>query len=331
MGLSSLPRSQPHEAGVTRGRDAAEPLRRVGSKSKGSVIVSLVSDLAIAVVKIIAAVFSGSSAMTSEAIHSSVDVGNSVLLLVGERRSRRVADAAHPFGYGREIYFWTLLVAISMFAGGGALSFYEGIRHLMKPAPVDATAWSYAVLGAAGLFELVATVSAYREHRRLGGRTGLWTAFRESKDLTTFTVLFENGAALVGVVIAFVGLSASRLLRSPYPDASASLLIGVLLVVVAYFLIRESKGLLIGEGVAPRVASAMRALATENPAVEEVMELLTLQTGPNELLVLMDARFREELTSTQIVEAVGQVERALRARFPQISRVFIEADRVAAR
>ncbi|MEO8901013.1 MAG: cation diffusion facilitator family transporter [Polyangiaceae bacterium] len=299
--------------------------------SNKSVVVSIISDAAIAVVKIAAAVFSGSSAMTSEAIHSSVDAFNSVFLLVGEHRSKRAPDPEHPFGYGREIYFWTLLVAVSMFAGGGALSFYEGVRHLIVPKPVEASTWNYTVLAVAAVFEAWATVSAYREHRAVERerKVGLWAAFRASKDLTTFTVLFENGAALLGVGIAFVGIALSHRLGRSYPDAVASLLIGVVLVVVAWVLIRESKGLLIGEGVDPRADAEMRAITAAHPDVESVVKLLTLQTGAREVLVVMEAHFRAELSTAQIVAAVGGIERSLRARFPDVKRIFVEASSIS--
>jgi cation diffusion facilitator family transporter len=301
--------------------------------SKGSVVVSIVSDAAIAVVKIVAAVFSGSSAMTSEAIHSSADAFNSIFLLVGERRSRRPPDAEHPLGHGREMYFWTLIVAVSIFAGGGAMSLYEGFIHLLVPKPIHPSLWNFVVLAAAAVFEGWATVSAYREHRaaKRHAEVGLWAAFRATKDLTTFTVLFENGAALIGVAIAFAGIASSHLLGSPYPDAVASLLIGVLLIVVAYFLIRESKALLIGEGVDPLVDSEMRAIAERDADTEKVLELLTLQTGPTEVLALMDVRFRADLTTAQVVTSIGRVEKAIRTRFPEVTRIFVEASSLTGR
>jgi cation diffusion facilitator family transporter len=303
------------------------------SKARGSVIVSIVSDAGIAAVKIVAAIFSGSSAMTSEAIHSTVDAFNSVFLLVGERRSKRAPDPEHPFGYGREIYVWTLLVAVSMFAGGGALSFYEGVRHLASPKPLEVSTWNYVVLAVAAGFETWATVSAYREHRAVKRErdVGLWAAFRASKDLTTFTVLFENGAALVGVAIAAAGIALSHALGSSYPDGVASLLIGIVLLVVAWFLIRESKGLLIGEGVDPRADKEMRAMTVAQADVEEVIDLLTLQTGPKQVLVLMDVRFRAELSTAQVVTSVGNIERSLRDRFPDVRRIFVEASSLTRR
>lgn len=300
------------------------------AKYKRSVVVSIASDVVIAVIKVVAAVVSGSSAMVSEAIHSCVDACNSVFLLVGIRAGRRPPDAEHPFGHGRETYFWTLIVAVSIFAGGGAMSFYEGITHLLRPHPLAPSMWSYIVLGVAAVCETVATLSAYREYRSVKRKEqiGQWRAFRASKDLTTYVVLFENGAAVIGVVIAFLGISATHLFGSPYPDGVASLLIGVLLGVVAFVLIRESKGLLIGEGVDARTLRAMRAVAAANVNVEEVLNLMTLQTGPGEVLVVMDLRFRADLTAARLVDVIDEVESALRARYPDVTRIFIEADRI---
>ena len=297
---------------------------------KRSVLVSIASDIAIAAIKVVAAVVSGSSAMVSEAIHSCVDACNSVFLLVGIRAGRRPPDAEHPFGHGRETYFWTLIVAVSIFAGGGAMSIYEGITHLLRPHPLAPSMWSYIVLGVAAVCESIATVSAYREYRAVKRKEeiGLWRAFRASKDLTTFVVLFENGAAIIGVVIAFLGILATHVFGSPYPDGIASLLIGVLLGVVAFVLIRESKGLLIGEGVDPRAAREMRALAGANANVEEVLNLMTLQTGPGEVLVVMDLRFRPDLTAARLVDVIDDVESTFRARYPEVTRIFIEADRI---
>lgn len=240
--------------------------------SRTSVVVSISSDLAIAVVKVIVAAITGSSAMISEAIHSSVDSFNSIFLLVGERASRRPPDRDHPFGHGKEIYFWTLMVAVSIFAGGGGISIYEGVVHLVHPRPVEHSPWSYVVLGVAAACEIWATVTAYREYRGDTLReAGLWRSFRASKDLTTFAVLFENGAALLGVGVAFAGILATRLTGNPSFDAAASILIGAMLAIVAVLLIRESKGLLIGESINPVAAAQIRAAVGATREVEEVL------------------------------------------------------------
>lgn len=304
----------------------------MGSPAHGkrSVIVSIVSDVSIAVTKVIVAIVSGSAAMVSEAVHSTVDCCNSLFLLVGERQSRRPPDAQHPFGHGREVYFWTLIVAISIFAGGGGISVYEGFLHLVHPRPLDHSIWSYVVLGAAVPFEAAAMVSAWREYRRerRAGADGLWRAFVASRDLTTFAVLFENAAALLGLAIAFAGILTSHLIGSPVPDAIASICVGVMLAAVAFLLVRESRGLLIGEGLGRRAIQEIRALAEANPDVEEVLQAMTLATGPYEVLLVMDVRFANDLTAARLVDVVDELERGVRARWPDITRIFIEADRL---
>jgi divalent metal cation (Fe/Co/Zn/Cd) transporter len=199
----------------------------------------------------------------------------------------------------------------------------------MRPHPIDHSPWIWVVLAIAAGCEAWATVSAFREHRAEQRRKlGLWAAFRASKDLTTYAVLFENGAALLGVVVAFAGILASRLTGSPYPDASASIVIGAMLAVVAFFLIRESRGLLIGESINPAAAQAIRALVAANPNVEEVLKAMTMQTGAHEVLLVMDVRFCAELTASKVVDVIDTIERAVRTRWPEVTRIFIEADRL---
>jgi cation diffusion facilitator family transporter len=297
--------------------------------SRSSVVVSIASDITIAIFKVIVAAITGSSAMISEAIHSSVDSFNSIFLLVGERASRRPPDREHPFGHGKEIYFWTLMVAVSIFAGGGGVSIYEGFIHLIHPRPVDHSPWSYIVLGVAAVCETWATVTAYREYRREKRQGfGLWSSFRASKDLTTFAVLFENGAAVLGVFVAFAGIFATRQTGSSSFDAASSIVIGVMLAAVAFVLIRESKGLLIGESINPVAAEQIRGIVSATTDVEEVLNLMTMQTGARDVLLLMDVRFRAEMTATRMVEVIDALERLVRNRYPDISRIFIEADRI---
>jgi cation diffusion facilitator family transporter len=297
--------------------------------SRRSVIVSIVSGVAIAVIKVIAGIVSGSSAMISEAIHSCVDAFNSVFLLIGIRAAGRPPDDEHPFGHGRETYFWTLIVAIAIFAVGGAFSIYEGISHLREPTPLAPPFWNYVVLGTALIFESWTAVTAYREYRAMCRQqgVGMWGTFRASKDLTTFVVLFENSTAVIGILVALGGIMLSQVLRSPYPDGIASLLIGVMLCAVAFALIRESKGLIIGEGVERHTLINMRAIVELNPNVEEVFDFLTLQTGPGEVLVAMDLRFRRDLPAERVADVVDELESALRARYTEVARIFIEAER----
>src|SRR5438876_6642485 len=220
--------------------------------SKRPIYAALIANLVIAVSKFVAAWFSGSSAMLSEGIHSVVDTGNSGLLLLGIRLSRRPADEEHPFGHGKELYFWSLLVAVLIFAGGGGISIYEGILHLLHPHPLEDPRWSYAVLGIAAVSEGMSLRIAWRAFRAASGVSPSLRAIRASKDPSTFTVLFEDAAALAGVLVAFLGILASQLFDNPYLDAVASVVIGLILMTVATVLVLETRRLLVGEGMSPQ-------------------------------------------------------------------------------
>ena len=225
----------------------------MSTESRTAIFAAIAGNLAIAATKLIAAFFTGSSAMLSEGIHSLVDTGNGGLLLLGLRKSQKPADANHPFGHGKELYFWSLVVAILIFALGGGMSVYEGVTHLSHAQLHDPT-WNYVVLGFAIVFESFSFYFAYKAFRKEMSGQGVFKTIRASKDPTTFTVLFEDTAALLGLVVAFLGIFLGHQLNNPYLDGVASIVIGVILAVVAGFLAFESKGLLIGEGVDPRGA-----------------------------------------------------------------------------
>jgi cation diffusion facilitator family transporter len=293
-------------------------------ESKVAVFAAIAGNLAIAATKLIAAYFSGSSAMLSEGIHSMVDTGNGLLLLVGLRKSRKPADARHPFGHGKELYFWPLVVAILIFALGGGMSVYEGVTHLIRPHHADAT-WNYVVLGFAFVFESISSVFAFKAFRgELKGR-GAIEAIRASKDPTSFTVLFEDSAALLGLVVAFLGIFLGQVFHNPYFDGTASILIGGILASVAVFLAYETKGLLIGEGVGPETLESLRSIAGTDAAVQEVRKSLTMHFGPHEVLLTLDILFKKEQTAEEITTAINRIEAAIRARHPEIKHVFIEA------
>ncbi len=300
-------------------------------ESKISVIAAIAANLAIAATKFAAAAVSGSSAMLSEAIHSLVDTGNGALLLLGMHRSRRPADPEHPFGYGSELYFWTLVVAIMIFALGGGMSAYEGIRHLLHPGPIEDPTMNYIVLGAAAVFESISWVFGLRSFLRDKRSQGIWTAIRRSKDPTSFSVLFEDSAALLGLAFAFLGVWLGHRLRNPYLDGVASVAIGLLLAGTALLLARESKGLLVGESADPEVVESIRSLAASNPAVDRVVHALTLQLGPEDVLLNLDLRFRAGLSAGDVARAVDEVEGAVQERHPQVRRIFIEAESIAER
>ena len=222
------------------------------ASSKFVIYAAIGANLAIAIMKFVAAALTGSSAMVSEGIHSLVDTGNGGLLLFGIHKSKQPADATHPFGYGKELYFWSLIVAVLIFGVGGGISIYEGIAHLLHPRPLEDPFWSYLVLGFAAVFEGLVFVIAFRAFQALKGEDeSIWQAIKSSKDPTTFTVLFEDAAAMLGLIFAFVGIFLAYQFENPYLDGVASVCIGLLLAAVAVVLAYESKGLLVGEGTGP--------------------------------------------------------------------------------
>jgi cation diffusion facilitator family transporter len=296
----------------------------MNTESRTAILAAIVGNLAIAATKLIAAFFTGSSAMLSEGIHSLVDTGNGGLLLFGSRRSRKPPDANHPFGHGKELYFWSLVVAILIFALGGGMSVYEGVTHLAHAELHDPT-WNYVVLGFAMIFEGASCFFAFKAFRKEMSGQGVLGTIRASKDPTTFTVLFEDTAAMLGLVVAFLGIFLGHQLNNPYLDGVASIIIGAILAVVAGFLAYESKGLLIGEGVDPAVLSSIRALVRDDPAVKGIKKSLTMHFGPSEVLLTLDVRFKKQLTAEGVAEAVDRLEKKIRDRHPEIKYIFIEA------
>ena len=289
------------------------------------VYAAMGANLAIAATKFIAAFVSGSSAMLSEAIHSLVDTGNEVLMLVGIWKSRKPADETHPFGHGKERYFWGLIVAVVLFSIGGGMAMYEGILHLLRPRPLEDATWAYVVLGLAALFEGYSWKKAVNELNKKSRGRNLWRAATASKDITTITVFLEDSAALAGIAIAFCGVFFSHILDNVYLDGAASVMIGVLLCLVALILIRESRDLLVGESADPVVIASIRELAEKDPAVSSVADILTMHLGPEEVLLNIDVRFRDNLSSSDVVSAVRRLETSIRQAQPHIKRIFIEA------
>ncbi len=301
----------------------------MAKESKTTIFAALGANLAIAVSKFVAAAFTGSSAMLSEGIHSTVDTGNQGLLLLGLHQSRKPADAVHPFGYGKELYFWTLIVAILIFAVGGGMSFYEGIAHIRHPRPITDPTWNYAVLGAAIVFEGFSWTVALRELLAGRGDKSVWAAIHTSKDPTLFTVLLEDTAALLGLIVALVGIYLGQRLDNPYLDGSASIVIGVILAVVAVFLAYESKGLLIGEGADPVIQANIKSLVASDPDVEEALPPLTMHFGPHEIMLALNVRFRADISANAVATAVDRLEARLREAHPDIRRIFVEAKAVS--
>ena len=296
------------------------------ASGKKSIYAAIAGNSAIAVTKFIAAGISGSSAMLSEAVHSLVDTGNGFLLLLGLRRSRREPDRAHPFGYGKEVYFWSLVVAMLIFAGGGGVSIYEGIKHLVHPGELGDPTMSYIVLGLAIVFEGAAFTVAYREFRGAIGDTPLWPAIRQAKDPTAFAVLLEDSAALAGLVVALIGVYAASTLGNPYIDGAASVVIGLILMGVAAVLAWESRGLLIGEAGTPEMVEGVREAALAEEAVDSVTNVRTMHVGPHTVIANLELRFDRDLDAAGIEAAVDRVEAAIREAAPDVDFVSVEAE-----
>ncbi len=293
--------------------------------SRKVIYAALAGNALIAATKFAAAAFTGSSAMFSEAIHSVVDTGNQGLMLHGMKRADRPADTAHPFGYGMEIYFWTFVVAVLIFGLGAGLSVYEGIQKLSHPGPVTDPHVNYVVLSIAMVFEAGAWWIALKEFRKEKGRLGYFKAVRRSKDPTVFTVLFEDTAAMLGLVVAFAGIALGEALEIPALDAVASILIGGILAVTAALLAYEIKGLLIGEGASPRVVTGVEKLLSEQPGIVRINQILTLHFGPQDVLLNLSLDFADGLSAGQVEEAISEFEQRIKSAFPEITRVFIEA------
>ncbi len=293
--------------------------------SRVAVVAAVIGNLLVAISKFVAAYFTGSSAMISEGIHSLVDTGNGGLVLLGMRRGVRPADAGHPFGHGKELYFWTLIVAISIFGIGGGMSVYEGVLHVLHPVESGNPLINYLVLAVAFVIEGTSFFVAMREFTKARGTRPAFEFIRASKDPSLFTIVFEDSAAMLGLVVAFLGVLLGQLTGIPQFDGAASVVIGLILMGVAWLLARETKGLLIGEGVEPAVLERLRAVVAADEGVAGVGEIRTMYVGPNDLLVNLDVAFREGLDHAGVAEAIRRVESSLRATQPDISRVYIEA------
>ena len=301
--------------------DAAPP-RSAPAEKPIVVYVAMAANLGIAVVKFVAAAATGSSAMLSEGIHSVVDTGNELLLLLGLSQSRQKADESHPFGYGRELYFWSLVVAMLLFGVGGGMAIYEGIAHLRAPKPIEDVVWAYAVLASAAVFEGTSWVVALRDLRReRHGRT-LWRTIRASRDPSVFTVLFEDSAALIGLALAFLGVWVGDRWGAPWADGAASIAIGGVLCGTALLLVRESKSLLVGEAASGRLREAI-AGAVGGPHVAGLVRDRTVVLGRHRILVALDVRFDGGLDAAALVAAMDGVSTRVRARHPDIVDVLV--------
>jgi cation diffusion facilitator family transporter len=298
-------------------------------ESKVAVVAAIIGNLAIAVIKFVAAALTGSSAMISEGIHSLVDTGNGGLLLHGLRQAKKPADAVHPFGYGKALYFWTLVVSVSIFGIGGGLSFYEGFSHVLHVSPEAVftnPAVNYIVLAVSTVIEGWSFSVGLREFNKARGHQRAWRYMRTAKDPSTYTVVLEDSAAILGLFFAFLGVFLGHLLKNPYFDGAASIVIGLLLMSVAFFLAFETRSLLLGEGVDRGTLADMRRRVEADPAVEKAAEILTMYMGPHDLLVNLGVCFKKGVSAEQAHEAIHRIEGSIQGAYPECLRVYIEAE-----
>jgi cation diffusion facilitator family transporter len=306
------------------GKEAEMPAG--SSKHPITIYGAMAANLTIAAAKFVAAVFSGSSAMLSEGIHSLVDTGNQFLLLLGIKKSTKPADELHPFGYGKELYFWSLIVAVLLFGLGGGMSIYEGIAHILNPAEIKDPTWNYVVLAIAFVAEAASWTIAWREFLSSKRERSFWRALRLSKNPPVYTVLAEDTAAMAGILIAFLGVFLGHSLRTPYFDGAASILIGFILAVVAVFLAYESKGLLVGESIDKRAAKMIRDLSEEEPMAVRVRRVLTMHFAPEQVLLNMDIEFTRDLSAKELAMTIERLEKRIRQEIPIVKHIFIEVD-----
>ena len=314
---------------VPDGQSARTGEGQAQGESPKAVIAAVLANIAIGIVKFIAAFFSGSSAMISEGVHSIVDSGNGLLILFGIKRSQRRPDLLHPFGYSQELYFWTLVVAVMIFALGGGVSMYEGISRIREITPettLGDPTLNYVIIGISAIIEGISFSVAVREFNAARGDVSPLRFIKEAKDPSTFTVVLEDGAAEIGLLLAFLGTLLGHALDNPYFDGIASVLIGVLLAGVAVILLRETKGLLIGEGLNADEVLRVKQIVEADPLVIECGRILSLYLGPHDMLLAVDATFDEDADPDWIDASIDGIERAIVRAFPQTTRIFIEPE-----
>jgi cation diffusion facilitator family transporter len=295
----------------------------VEHSSRTAIIAALAGNLLIAVTKGVAAAITGSSAMLSEAVHSFVDSGNEVLLLYGQHRAAKEPDRAHPWGYGREIYFWSFVVALLIFALGAGVSMYEGFVHIRHPEPMQRPTINYAVYAVSALFEGISWWFGWKAFSRVMGNRGVLDTVKVTKDPTTFMVLFEDSAALIGILIATCATFLALRFHKPWIDGAGSICIGAVLAAVAVLLARESKALLIGERATPELSKAIQEMVRNEPAVLRVEGILTSQLSPDQVIATIGVELDDNLRTPDIEKLIGHLETELRKTYPELFRVFV--------
>ncbi len=296
--------------------------------SNKAIFGAITANVAIAVSKFIAAGFTGSSTMLSEGIHSLVDTGNGILLLLGIKKSKKPADDEHPFGYGNEVYFWSFIVAVLIFALGGGIALYEGIKHILHPKEITDIIWNYAVLISAILFEGTSLLIALKEFNKTRGNSSFYRALVDTKDTSTAAVVIEDSAAVTGLVIALITLLLGQITGIEYFDGIGSVLIGLLLLSVSTFFALECKSLLIGEGLSKDDIEKINKILSEDKDVTAYKKPLTLFFGPDEVLVNLNVNFKDGLVSDKIEQIVDRLEYKIKEKIPSVNRIFIEAETI---
>jgi cation diffusion facilitator family transporter len=293
--------------------------------SKLAIYGAICANTLIAISKFTASFFTGSSAMLAEGIHSLVDTGNGLLLLLGIKRSQQEPDDLHPFGYGKEVYFWSFVVSILIFALGGGFAIYEGIHALQDPQVIDDPTWNYVVLGVAFVFESVALYLALKTFNKSRAKnTNLIRSIVKSKDAATFAVIIEDTAALAGLLVAMLGIFLSQQLQNPYMDGAASIVIGAILLIVASFLARESKGLLLGESASPAVINRIEKILSSNINIKDWALPQTMHFGPDSILLIVEVDLVNDIELIQGEKTIGSLRLELKNKIPEISEVYIQ-------
>ena len=298
----------------------------MASGSKKVIIAALIGNGLISITKFIAASITGSAAMMSEGIHSVVDTGNQVLLLYGLKRSQKPPDEQFPFGHGKEIYFWSFVVSILIFAVGAGISIYEGVSHIIHPSELHDPTINYIVLTLAMIFESGALYFAVVEFNKVRGPMGYLEAVKKGKDPALFVVLFEDSAAMLGLFVAFIGIMMAQITHNPMWDGIASVAIGLILAFTAIWLAYETKGLLIGEGAPKKVVDSIKSIVNKHHGVEHLNEVLTLHMGPDFLLVAISIDFQDDLPAGRIEKSIQAITQDIKTEHSYVKKVFIEAE-----
>jgi cation diffusion facilitator family transporter len=299
----------------------------MAAESRTAIYASIAANVAIAITKFIVGAMAHSTAMLAEGVHSLVNCFDGGLLLLGQHRSRRPANDAHPFGYGREVYFWSLIVAILFFALGSGVTIYEGVRHVIEPGPLGDPTWSYVVIAMSALFDGASFVVGLRQFRRHMRAPGYWRAVRRSKDPSLFSVVLEDVADLTGLALAFLGVFLSHQLRMPILDGVASIAIGLVLGAIATILLIETHGLLVGEAASPELVDAVQRAALEGDGVVAAARPASLHVGPQDIVIALQVEFEPGLSAEQVAESAAALDERLRARYPAIQRVVVQPTR----